>query len=121
MTPVNPVPVIVTTVPPGVGPDDGLTVVTTGVTGAWYTKFNGLLTPVGPVTVTSALPAACAGAVAVTWVAEITVNDVAGMPPKVTALDPVNPVPVIVTTVPPTVDPTAGLRLVSVGTTALLN
>jgi hypothetical protein len=57
----------------------------------------------------------------VIWLALFTVNAAAGTPPKVTALTPVNPVPTIDTTVPPTVDPTAGLRLVSVGTTALLN
>ena len=53
--------------------------------------------PPGVVTVTSTVPAACAGAVAVIWVAETTVKVVAAVAPKSTAVAPVKPVPVMVT------------------------
>jgi hypothetical protein len=55
-----------------------------------------LLVPPGVVTTTEAAPAARTGVVAVIWVAELTVKDAAGVPPKVTAEAPVNPVPEIV-------------------------
>jgi hypothetical protein len=64
-----------------------------------------LLVPAGVVTTTCAVPAACAGAVAVIWESESTVNVVASVPPKVTAVAAVNPDPEIVTTVPPAVGP----------------
>ena len=67
------------------------------------------------VTVTSTLPAACAGAVAVIDVAELTVTLVAATPPKLTVSPAVNPVPVIVTDVPPAVGPLVGLTAVTVG------
>ena len=41
-------------------------------------------------------------------VAELTVKLVAAVAPKVTAVAPVNPVPVIVTVVPPGVGPAVG-------------
>ncbi len=46
---------------------------------------------------------------AVIWVAESTVNEVAAVAPKVTAVAPVKPVPVIVTEVPPACGPLFGL------------
>jgi hypothetical protein len=62
------------------------------------------------VTVTSTGPAlAAAGAVAVIEVPELTVNEDAAVAPKSTAVAPVNPVPVMVTLVPPTRTPDAGL------------
>lgn len=61
-------------------------------------------------------PASWAGVVAVICVAESTVNELASVPPKVTVLAPVNPVPVIVTVVPPAVVPEAGAIPVKVGT-----
>ena len=45
----------------------------------------------------------------------LTVNAVAAVPPKLTALAPGKLVPVIVTTVPPAVGPAVGLMLVTVG------
>jgi hypothetical protein len=48
-------------------------------------------------------------------VALLTVNVVAAVPPKVTEVAPVKPVPVIVTTVPPAVGPMFGVKLVNVG------
>jgi len=74
---------------------------------------TGLVPPV-VVTVTSTLPADCAGAMAVivasdsTWKSAKTV-------PKSTALAPVNPLPLTVTLVPPVVSPDVGLRPVTAG------
>jgi hypothetical protein len=65
--------------------------------------------------VTSTVPADSAGAVAVTWVAETTVNEAAAVPPKATALAPVKFVPVTVTAVPPATGPAFGLTAVTVG------
>ena len=53
--------------------------------------------PAGMVTVTSTVPAAPAGEVAVIWVAETTVKAVAAVAPKSTAVAPVKSVPVMVT------------------------
>jgi hypothetical protein len=50
-----------------------------------------------------------------------TVNVVADEPPKLTADAPVNPVPVIVTEVPPAVEPVFGFTFVTVGAFTKLN
>ena len=55
------------------------------------------------------------GAAAVMEVDETTVKLVAGVPPKVTAVAPSNPVPVMVTVVPPLTGPLGGLTAVMVG------
>jgi hypothetical protein len=70
--------------------------------------------PPGLVTRRSTVPAP-AGDVAVIDVAELTVKLVAAVAPKVTAVAPVNPVPVTVTTVPPAVGPAVGEIEVTVG------
>jgi hypothetical protein len=115
VAPVNPEPVTVTAVPPASGPEVGLTPVTTGR--ATYEKRSALLVglvPAGVVTVTSTVPEP-AGEVAVTWVSETTVKPVAAVDPKLTPVAPVNPVPVIVTSVPPAAGPEVGLIPVTVG------
>lgn len=61
--------------------------------------------PLGVVIVTGTMPAACAGVVRVTVVSFITVILVAGVVPKVTLEVPINPVPIIVTKVPPVTGP----------------
>src|SRR5439155_27006024 len=102
-TPVNPVPVMTTDVPPAVLPLVGLTPVTIG-TGGTYVKWSAFVTALVPpavVTVTSTVPAAPAGAVAVICVALLTVKAVAAVVPNFTADAPVNPVPVMTTDVPP--------------------
>jgi hypothetical protein len=76
------------------------------------------LVPPGLVTVTSTVLALSAGAVAVIDVSLTTVNDVAGVVPKSTAVAAVSPVPVMVTTVPPEVEPLLGLTAVTAGTGA---
>jgi hypothetical protein len=69
------------------------------------------------VTVTVTAPAACAGVVAVIEVLLTTTTLVAAVPPNVTVAPEAKFVPVIVTAVPPAVDPVFGLTLVTVGTT----
>lgn len=56
-----------------------------------------------------------AGAVAVIWVALLTVKPVATAPPKVTAVAPEKLVPVMITVVPPEAGPEVGETLVRVG------
>ncbi len=48
-------------------------------------------------------------------VSELTVKLVAALAPKSTAVAPVNPVPVMVTDVPPAAGPVFGLTAVTVG------
>jgi hypothetical protein len=115
---VNAVPVTVTTVPPAIGPPAGETTVTTGA--AMYVKWSAELVaevPPGVVTVTSTVPAEPAGAVAVMLVALTTVNEVAAVLPKLTAVAPVNPLPVMVTAVPPASGPATGEIPVTTGAT----
>src|SRR5271166_4739192 len=108
---------MVTTVPPWVVPELGLTLVTVGagVTKVKWSAPELAEVPDGVVTVVSTVPAASAGVVAVIWVDELTVKVVAGLAPKSTVVAPVKSVPVIVTTVPPWVVPELGLTLVTVG------
>ena len=75
-----------------------------------------LVADVPPVVVTrtSTVPVP-AGAVAVIWVAELTVNVVAGVAPKVTAVAPAKFVPVMVTVVPAVMGPADGEIEVTVG------
>src|SRR5712692_359867 len=100
----KPVPVSVTVVPPPLVPDDGLTAVTVGPATALYAKWSAdpvVDVPVGVVTVISTVPAVPAGARAVSALSERTVKSRAAVEPKVTALAPVKPLPVTVTSVPP--------------------
>ena len=76
--------------------------------------------PPGVVTVTATLPVP-AGLSAVIDVALTTLTFVAAFGPKSTAVAPVNPVPVIVTGVPPAVEPVAGLKPVTVGAAVYVN
>jgi hypothetical protein len=72
-------------------------------------------------TATSTAPASAAGgAVAVIEVALFTVNELAGNPPKVTAVVPMKLVPVMVTFVPPLIGPELGDNDVSVGDVAAM-
>ncbi len=83
--------------------------------------------PPGVVTVTSTAPAACAGAVAVIWVAESTVKVDALLVPNFTpdaaqlGAVPEKSVPVITTEVPPAVEPSTGLTPVTVGVGVYVN
>ena len=75
-----------------------------------------LSTP-GLVTDTVAAPAAFAGVVAVMLVLLTTTTFVAAVPPNVTVAPATKLVPVIVTAVPPAVEPPFGDTLLTVGTT----
>ena len=75
------------------------------------------LVPPGVVTVISMVPVP-AGEMAVIFVAESTVKLEAALPPNITVVAPVNPVPITVTVVPPTNGPLVGEMLVTVGTGA---
>ena len=98
VVPVKPVPAIVTTVPTGplVGEKEEIAGATVAVVTAKLVVVvavpPGVVTAIGPV-------AAPAGTVAVSVVSDPTVNG-ALVPPTVTAVAPVNPVPVTVTVVP---------------------
>ena len=115
---VKPVPVIVTVVPPNLVPLVGEMLVTVGATPVYVNRSLAEVALVPPVvvTVTSTVPpVALAGEIAVIEVALLTVNEVAEVPPNLTAVAPVNPVPVMVTEVPPTAGPLVGEMLVTVG------
>ena len=73
------------------------------------------LLPPELLTVTSTIPALCFGAVAVISVLRTRVNLVAGVEPKSTAVAFVNPVPLMVTLVPPPVGPLFGDTEITVG------
>jgi hypothetical protein len=75
------------------------------------------LVPPGVVTVISTVPVP-AGDLMVSEVAELTVRTVPALEPNLTAVAPVNPVPVTVTVVPPAAGPAAGEIPVTVGTGA---
>ncbi len=68
------------------------------------------------VTVTLTVPADAAGATAVIETPELTVTLVAATLPKLTVAPEAKPVPVMVTDVPPAVEPLVGLTAVTVGT-----
>lgn len=76
------------------------------------------LVPPGVVTRRSTTPAACAGLVALTWVAETTVSAVPAVPANVTFVAPVRLVPVTVTTVQPAMGPDFGAIAVTVSAAA---
>ena len=118
VAPVKLLPAMVTDVPPVVGPEFGLTLLTLGAGATnvnWSAVFGMLVVPFGFATVTSTVPAASAGDVAVTCESSTTEKEVAAVVPNLTAVAPVKPVPVMFTVVPPAVEPEFGLTLVIVG------
>ena len=109
VAPVKVVPVIVTGVPPAIGPDVGETALTVGsATNLKWSAGEVAEVPPAVVTVTSTVPAAWAGEVVVILLLESTVKEAAAVVPKCTAVAPVRWVPVIVTRMPPTVGPEVG-------------
>ena len=106
--------------PPDGGPVFGLTLVTVGTgtrrIGEPIRRTGGAGTGRGGYRyITVPIPA---GAVAVIWVALLTVKEPAALLPNLTAVAPVKLVPVMVTLVPPDGGPVFGLTLVTVGTGA---
>ena len=67
------------------------------------------MVPAGTVTATSCATSELLGVSATILVGETTTKLVAGIPPKVTLVAPVNCVPVMVIGVPPLLGPTDGL------------
>ena len=114
VAPVRLVPVMVTVVPPAVGPVVGTKLVIVG--GATNLKVPGdVAVPPGVVSDTATVPAAWAGATALTVVGPVTVKLLADVVPNLTAVTPVRLVPVTVTVVPPVVGPAVGAMPVTVG------
>jgi hypothetical protein len=73
------------------------------------------LVPRELVTVTSTVPIVPAGETAMIEVSLCTVNDPADVEPKATAVAPMNPLPVILTLIPPEISPAAGEIEVTTG------
>lgn len=118
----KPVPVIVTVVPPAMGPATGLIPDTVGI--ASYVKRLALLVALVPpaaVTVILTRPAASAGDIAVIEVSLLTTNELAGVAPNITAVADVKPAPVSVTVVLPDSGPAFGLTAVTVGAATYVN
>jgi hypothetical protein len=112
--------VIVTAVPPAIGPLFGDTLLTVGLP----TYVNPLARlPLCPltVTVTVTVPALFAGVAAVVVVLFTTVTLVAAVPPNVTVAPEAKFLPVIVTAVPPVVGPLFGDTLLTVGLPTYVN
>jgi hypothetical protein len=107
---------MVTEEPPAAGPFDGETLLTVG-TGFWYVNWSATTAgdvPSGLVTVMLTVPVP-AGETAVMEDAEFTVKLAAGVDPKATPVAPVKSLPVMVTEVPPAVEPLPGATLVTAG------
>jgi hypothetical protein len=79
------------------------------------------LVPEGVTTLMSTVPAPAAGDVAMTWLALTVVTLIPATPPKVTELTPVKFDPVIVTGVPPNVDPVPGETELTTGAVSYVN
>jgi hypothetical protein len=112
---VNPVPVMVTAVPPPGGPALGLTPVTVGTPKLNWSARDVALEPAVVTTVTSTVPAVSIGVLAVQDVDEEQDTLVPGVAPKLTVSPRAKPEPVIVTVVPPAVGPAVGLIALTVG------
>ena len=101
-----------TLVPPAVGPDVGATLVTVGAAHVGELVGRACWRSVPPVVGDPHVDRAgrVRGRGRGDLVALLTVNVVAAVPPKLTAVAPVNPVPVITTLVPPAVGPDDGVE-----------
>ena len=111
----KPVPVIVTTVLPTIGPATGRMAVITGPPKLNLSAAEVAEVPPEVVTVTSTVPATSAGEVAVQLVV-VHETAVPAVPPKLTVVEPTKkPVPVMVTTVPPPSAPAPGEMAVMAG------
>jgi hypothetical protein len=111
------VPVMVTVVPPAVGPEAGATVVTVGAGGTNLNPVAFVPEPPESVTVTLTLAATWAGVFTFMVVVLVTDTTVPAVVPNFTAaVVAVKLVPVIVTVVFPAIGPEAGESDVTVGT-----
>ena len=111
---VSPVPEIVVVVPPPGGPTEGPIDVIVGGPKLNWSERPAALCPAGLVTVTSTVPLP-AGDTAVQVLGLVQDTPVAGVEPNITEESAVNPVPLMVTVVPPAADPAVGLIPVTPG------
>jgi hypothetical protein len=112
--PIKPAPVMVTTVPPAIGPDVGVMELITG--DGWKLKLSELSVPPRVAILIGTVPTRCAGVTASISVSLTTVKLVAGVVPNFTLVVPVRPVPVMATLAPPAVTPVVGNTAVGAGT-----
>jgi hypothetical protein len=123
VAPVRLVPVMVTLVPPDVGPDVGVTSVIVGEVALVNVNLSAelvALVALPATTVTSTCPAP-AGDVTVICVSDVTLRLVPGADPKFTAVAPVKLLPLTVTLLPPATVPLVGLIPVTVGAAVYVN
>src|SRR5450755_4130695 len=104
---------MVTTVPPAAGPAVGDIPEIVGG-GRYVNVPNETPVPIAVVTLRLTAPVPT-GDTAVIWVAEFTTKLAAAVPPKSTAVAPMNPVPVMTTLVPPLCGPDVGMKPVMFG------
>ena len=109
------IPVMVTDVPPAAGPDVGLMEVIVGGALAVKPPLSVAVCPSGLITTTFTGPAVITGVTTEMMDAESTLTEVPGALPKVTVSPLWKFVPVIVTVVPPVVDPELGVSDTMVG------
>src|SRR5712692_7003710 len=121
VAPVKLLPLMMTDVPPLSGPLFGLMLlihgdggVGVGGTNSKRSAADASLAPLGVATTMSTFPVP-EGETALIVSSRLTTNDVALEAPKWTAVAPVNPVPRMVTVVPPAVEPWLGETLTTVG------
>ena len=109
VAPLRWVPLMVTTVPPVVGPEVGLNVVIDGEVTEEIDLVADVADPPGPVTLMVTVPAPWGGVVAtILWPDVSTVKEVAVVVPNCTLVVPRKWDPAMVTGVPPRVEPTWG-------------
>jgi hypothetical protein len=110
---IKPDPVIVTIVPPAVGPEVGVIEVITG--DGWKLKLSELSVPPGEVILIGTVLTICAGATASTSLSSTTVMLVAGVVPNFTLVVPRRSVPVMATVLPPAITSVEGKAAVGAG------
>src|ERR1051325_1040767 len=109
----KPSPLMRTTVPPDEEPNVGARALSVGPAPRNVKALGSVAAPFAQETVTSALPAACAGVVAA-MDDDVTVPIAAAVPPKVALHGAVKLAPEIVTDVPPAAGPFAGVTELTV-------
>ncbi len=111
------VPVMVTGVPPAIGPLLGTTAMIVGAFGPTNSNcpVAAVRRPSGISTVTFARPAGCGGVTAVRAWSEAMSMDAASVSPKNTSVPSAKPVPRMVTGVPPSTDPLVGVNVATDG------
>jgi hypothetical protein len=115
VAPVKPLPVIVTEVPPAIGPVAGEMPANVGAGAEYVNAPVPVTAPPGVSMTTFAVPTVPVGVIAVIAVSLTTVTLVACVLPMITAVAPVKPLPVMVTEVPPAIGPVAGEMPANVG------